>query len=296
MTLRSATLALLLASAAAPGVSCSAWALNVPAAGGEDPHVRVTSYSPYQRVRIVGVMNHTTSITYAPSEHIVRLTLGSDKDWQGPDASKLSAAPLRNNLPLWPLRVGRTNMQVTTALPDGSERLYQYDLVVHDDPGAQGDDPDAVYGLIYTYPRDARATTVAEARVRKLAVQKQTTENRLATDFFYGDRNWRYTAHGKDRWLAPDEVSDNGRLTAFRFAGNREVPAVYIVGQDHSEQVAPFAMKAELLVVQSTACHFRLRLGLAVLEVYNHGDCSGHGENPGTGTTSPDVVRELTSR
>jgi hypothetical protein len=48
----------------------------------------------------------------------VRLTLGSDKDWQGPDASKLNNASVRNNLSLWPLRVGRTNMQVTTALLD----------------------------------------------------------------------------------------------------------------------------------------------------------------------------------
>lgn len=291
MNMRTAMFAALLATVASP-----AWALNIPMAGGEDPHVRVAAYSPYQRVRIVGVMNHTTSITFAPNEHIVRLTLGSDKDWQGPDANKLNNAPLRNNLPLWPLRVGRTNMQVTTALPDGSERLYQYDLVVHDDPGAQDDDPDAIYGLIYTYPRDVRAAAAVTARERRAAAARQTTEDRLATDFFYGQRNWRYTAQGRDRWLEPDEVSDNGRLTAFKFAGNREAPAIYIVGQDHTEQVAPFTMRDDLMIVQNTACHFRLRLGGGVLEVYNKGDCSGAGENPGTGTTSPDVVRELTSR
>src|SRR6185437_6604994 len=54
--------------------------------------------------------------TYAPNEHIVRLTLGSDKDWQGPEASKLKNAYDRNNLSLWMLRVGRTSRQVTTAL------------------------------------------------------------------------------------------------------------------------------------------------------------------------------------
>jgi type IV secretion system protein VirB9 len=272
-----------------------AWALNVPTAGGEDPHVRVTSYSPYQRVRVTLDMNHTTAITYAPNERIGRMTIGDDKTIEGPDAAKLSSSPLRNNLPLWPLRVGQTNMQVVTTLPDGSERLYQYDLIVDDDPG-KSDDPNAIYGLIYTYPRDVREARIAEAKVRRVQQEKSTTEDRLATDFFYGDRNWRYVAQGQDRWMAPDEVSDNGRLTAFRFAGNRETPAIYIVGKDHSEQVAPFTMRGELMIVQNTACHFRLRLGGGVLEVYNRGSCTGVGENPGTGTTSPDVVREISRR
>jgi len=272
-----------------------AWALNVPTAGGEDPHIRVTSYSPFQRVRITLDMDHTTTITYAPTERVIRLTNGDDKTVQGPDASKLSSAPLRNNLPLWPLKVGATNMQVTTALPDGSERLYQYDIVVEADPG-QAESPNAIYGLIYTYPHDVRAAKIAEAKERRAIAVKQTTEDRLATDFFYGDRNWRYTAQGKDRWMAPDEVSDNGRLTAFKFAGNREAPAIYTVGKDSSEQVTPFTMRGELMIVQNTACHFRLRLGGGVLEVYNKGDCTGVGDNPGTGTTSPDVVREISRR
>jgi type IV secretion system protein VirB9 len=269
-----------------------AWALNVPTAGGEDPHIRVTSYSPYQRVRITLDMDHTTTITYAPTERVIRLTNGDDKTVQGPDASKLSSAPLRNNLPLWPLKAGATNMQVTTALPDGSERLYQYDIVVQAPPSTS-ESPDAIYGLIYTYPRDVRAAKVEEFKERRAIQQKQQTEDRLATDFFYGDRNWRYVAQGKDRWMAPDQVSDNGRLTAFQFAGNREVPAIYVVGRDGTEQVTPFTQQGALTLVQRTACHFRLRLGGGVLEIWNRGDCTGVGENPGTGTTSPDVVREL---
>ena len=291
MTLRAAVLSGMLCCAAIPAL-----ALNVPPAAGEDAHVRMTAYSPYNRTRIVGVMNHATTITFAPTEHIVRVTLGSDKDWEGPDPSKVGSAPLRNNLPLWPLRVGRTNMQVTTALPDGSERLYQYEMVVHEDPGGQIDDPDAVYGLIYTYPRDARAAAVAEAKLHQAFVVRQVAEDRLSTDFFSGQRNWRYTARGKDTWMAPAEVSDNGRLTAFRFPGNQQIPAIYIVAKDHTEQLAPFQPRDDLIIVQATACHFRLRLGLGVLEVYNKGDCSGVGANPDTGTTSPDVVRELTRR
>ena len=279
-------LAVLLISAAIP-----ARALNVPVSGGEDPHIRMSAYSPYNRTRLVVLMTHTTTITYAPAEHIARVTIGDDKTIEGPDPTKLQNNPLKNNLPLWPLHAGHTNMQVTTQMADGSERLYQYDVVVRDNPPNDADDPEAVYGLIYTYPRDLRDAAIARARAQRAEQRNAAAVGRLSTDFFYGERNWKYVAHGKDAWLTPAEVSDNGRLTAFRFPGNRQIPAIYVVAQDGTEQLATFQMRDDLVIVQTVACHFRLRLGQGVLEVYNHGDCSSGGFNPGTGTTSPDVVR-----
>ena len=48
------------------------------------------------------------------------------------------------------------------------------------------------------------------------------------------------------------------------------------------------------MVVQTTAAHFRLRLGEQVLEIYNR-SYDPVGQNAGTGTTSPDVVRTVVS-
>ena len=279
-------LAALLVSASLPG-----YALSLPPSGAEDPHIRTTVYSALNRTRITAVMTHTTTITFAPAERIARVTIGDDKTLEGPDPGKIQGSPLRNNLPLWPLHPGHTNMQVTTETPDGAERLYQYDVVVHDNPKDDAEDPDAVYGLIYSYPREVRAAAVARAREVQAVRQASVAADRLSPDFFYGPRNWKYTAHGKDAWLAPSEVSDNTRLTAFRFPGNTQIPAIYVVAKDGSEQLAPFQMRDDLVIVQFVACHFRLRLGRGVLEVFNKGDCSGAGYNPGTGTTSPDVMR-----
>ncbi len=259
------------------GVATPAHALSVPPSGAEDPHIRTTAYSPLNRTRITAVMTHTTTVTYGPAERIARVTIGDDKTIEGPDPGKLQGNPLHNNLPLWPLHPGHTNMQVTTETPDGAERLYQYDVVVHDNPKDDGDDPDAVYGLIYSYPREVHEAAVARARVAQAARQKSAAVDRLSTDFFSGPRNWKYTAHGKDAWLAPAEVSDNSRLTAFRFPGNTQIPSIYVVAKDGSEQLAPFQMRDDLVIVQTVACHFRLRLGGGVLEVFNKGDCSGAG-------------------
>lgn len=274
--------------------SVPALALQVPPAGGADAHVRIVAYNPYDRTRIVGVMNHATTITFAPSEHIVRVLFGSENDWRGPDPKEVASVPLGNILPLWPLRVGESNMQVVTADAKGDQRVYQYDLVAHDDPGAgKPDDPDAIYGLIYTYPRDRAAAAAVVAAERREIAAKRRTEDRLAVDAFYGERNWKYIAQGRDRWLAPTEVSDNGRLTAFRFQGNTQIPTILAVGRAGDEQVAQFTRRDDLVVMQSIACHWRMRLGRGVLEVFNKAPDCASGTNPGTGTTSPDVVRQL---
>jgi type IV secretion system protein VirB9 len=288
--MRSAPLVILLGLRA---LTAPAHALDAPQPGKQDPHVRLTAYSPYDRTLIVGVIGRSTTITFGAAERIERVTFGSqDPPWEGPDPSKLGSAPLKNNLPLWPLKTGHSNMQVTTLLPSGDERLYQFDLVVHDAPTGEADDPAATYGLIFSYPSEARQAAVQAASARRDAERQAVAQARLATDYWYGERNWRYVAKGKDKGIAPLEVSDNGRLTAFRFPGNTEVPAIYVVDRTGTERLAPFDMKDDLIVAQTTAEHFRLRLGEQVLEVYNRG-YDPVGQKPGTGTTSPDVVRKV---
>jgi type IV secretion system protein VirB9 len=277
------------------GLAGPAIALDAPAPGALDPHIRTTAYNAYNRTLVVGVVGMATTITFGSQERIERVMFGSvNEPWQAPDASKGGGSAYRNNLPLWPRKAGRGNMQVITTLPDGDERLYQFDLVAHD-PGAEGaDDPDATYGLIFTYPGDVQKAAVAAAAERRQAAQAKLVRDRLATDVFYGKRNWHYAAQGKDRELAPMEVSDNGRLTAFRFPGNTEAPAIYVVGPN-GERLAPFVAQDDLIVVQETAAHFRLRLGDEVLEVYNK-DFDPVGDKPDTGTTSTDVIREVVQK
>lgn len=297
--MRTKALAVLLSAGIGP-----AMALNVPLPGNIDPHIRTVPYDQMNRTALVGEIGRETTITFGPDERIGRVVFGQPTDailWEGPDPKEVKELALHNNLPLWPVKLGSTNMQVTTALPDGSQRIYQFALFARTPDTDGRDDPDVTFGLIFTYPQVVKQEAIATWRARKAEADKEKAKDRLKVDIFYGERNWQYVARPNKVWVAnawpKPEVSDNGQLTAFLFQGNVPEPAIYIVdtpecGPGGHERLAPFANQGTLQVVQTTAQHFRLRLGDGVMEVCNK-NFDPVGQGPGTGTTSPNVVREV---
>jgi type IV secretion system protein VirB9 len=292
----------ILAAVLSAGVG-PAMALSVPPPGAADPHIRQVPYDQLNRTVLIGEIGRETTITFGAGERIGRVVFGQpDAElWAGPDPKDVKDQALQNNLPLWPLKIGATNMQVTTTLPDGAQRIYQFALYAKVPDSDGKDDPDVTFGLIFTYPEVVKQEAIIEWKARKEIAARAAAKARLAVDVFYGARNWSYVARPNKVWIAsawpkPD-VSDNGQLTAFRFQGNVAEPAIYIVdtplcGPGGHERLAPFADQDGLKVVQTTAQHFRLRLGDAVMEVCNR-NFAPVGQNPGTGTTSPGVIREV---
>ncbi len=104
-----------------------------------------------------------------------------------------------------------------------------------------------------------------------------------------GDRNWHYVAQG-DRSILPLEVFDNGFSTVFRFPGNVRIPSVFMIDPDGKEATANYAVKGDLVQVDSVARGWRLRDGQTVLCIWNRA-FNPVGQNPETGTTSPNVQR-----
>jgi type IV secretory pathway VirB9-like protein len=66
-------------------------------------------------------------------------------------------------------------------------------------------------------------------------------------------------------------------------------------GNDAAEQAINTTIVDDLIIAQRTAAHFRIRSGDEVVEIYNCG-WNPIGANPGTGTTSPDVVRRVITK
>jgi type IV secretion system protein VirB9 len=92
--------------------------------------------------------------------------------------------------------------------------------------------------------------------------------------------------------IVPSLVFDDGRFTYFRFAGNREVPAVFAVLGDDSETLVNTRMEDELLVVDRVSRRLMLRAGNAVVGVWNEAfDLDG--KPPEAGTTVDGVRRVL---
>jgi type IV secretory pathway VirB9-like protein len=309
---------LAMAAALLAGLALPAAALDEPQpVDPAEPQMREQIYRPAGRTLLVGTVGRATVLTFAPDEQVKRVVLGADAFWEPPNAQALAQSPLNNVLPLWAVAPGRTTLQVVTARPGAPDRVYQFAAEVRPLPrhcGADGrtecaDDPAATYGLAFRYPEDERArrdAAAAEARrqaaeraaARRARREAEAARDRLAVDF--ACRNWMFEARGR-REMAPDETCDDGQHTAFRYLGHRPVPSVFAVDAAGAEQaVQAVARPANApgrrglwWVVPGLHQELRLRLpGGAVLAVYNR-NVDPVGRLPATGTTHPDVVREL---
>ena len=92
--------------------------------------------------------------------------------------------------------------------------------------------------------------------------------------------------------IVPSLVFDDGRFTYFQFPGNREVPSIFVISPDGEEGRVNYHMAEDLAVVQRMSRRFVLRLGKAVIGVWNDA-FDPEGVPPRTGTTSERVTRSL---
>jgi type IV secretion system protein VirB9 len=270
---------LVVALLAASALATPAFAEAVPAPGQADPRMRTVVYDPANVTVIIAAPGRSTSIELAEDEKIHAHSLGDDKAWVFvATGNHAFVTPV-------PAVLRASNVQIIAVRPDGSIRLYQLDLVVGSAPVT------SMAGVRFTYPSDIAAKRAASAAKERDQAAADTARERLATDFFMGVRNWKFVARGSE-WAEPTEVSDNGRQTAFRFPGNRQTPAIYTGQCGRQEAIAPVIARDDLVLVETTAAYFCMRLGAEVTEIRNVGyDPTGF--NPGTGTSSPEVVRTI---
>lgn len=279
-------------------------------AGRWDARVRTVLYNPMNPVRLVGTTFTSTQIIFAVGETIDKVAIGDSDAWlPQPTGNLLFIKPVEVRAP--------TNMQVVTLLRDGTTRSYQFELIARGvGPGSSaqvasldGTVPGVAavtpFAIQFVYPDDARQAAIARRQRAAMGADERLAQSRLSVDYFYGPRNWRYAAQGSQA-IEPAGVSDNGRLTAFRFPNNSTLPTIYAVtpgskppaycgdtsASDGTETIVPYTMRADVAVVSATAPEFRLRYGDQVLRVFN---CAydRFGTNPGTGTTTPEVVRSV---
>ena len=274
-----------------------AHAVQEPRAGRWDARVRTVPYNPMNPVRLVGSTFTSTQIIFAVGETVTHVAIGDAEAWlPQPTGNLLFIKPIEVRAP--------TNMQVVTARSDGTTRSYQFELVARAAPSPTGSQvasldgtvpapagPATPFAIQFVYPDDAREAALANRRRAAAGAGERAAEARLAVDYFYGPRNWRYSAQGSHA-IEPSEVSDNGRLTAFRFPGNSTVPTIYTIAPDGQESIVPYTMRGDVAVVSTTAREFRLRYGGEVLRVFNLA-FDPIGQNPGTGTTTPEVIRSV---
>ncbi|PKA42359.1 P-type conjugative transfer protein VirB9 (plasmid) [Rhizobium sullae] len=270
----------LIASVLSLGLSLTAGALEIPRGASQDSRIRFVDYQPYNITRIVGTLRSSIQVEFAADEEIAHVALGNSVAWEVAPAGNMLFLKPREHQPV-------TNISVVTTRRNGSTRSYQMELTVRDGTVEVGQN--TYFYVKYRYPADEAERRRQEAALRAQAAEAGRADRVLALHEAYGPRNWRYSAQGSVS-LEPQAVYDNGRLTTFAFAGNQEMPAIYLENSDGTESLVPKSVDGNLVLVHAVSRKFILRRGGDVLCIFNEA-YDRVGIKPETNTTSPYVER-----
>lgn len=276
-------------------LSSPTWAEQDPQPGRHDPRMRYITYNEGQVVHLSTAIGATLVVGFDSKETVTAVAVTDSKDLQAMPKGNFLFFKSKGPLPVQPVIVLTTN---------GSEtRRYVFEVMTVDAKDLSASSPGVYYSVQFTYPdqeaarrraafldRAAKLRAGWQARQAQLQLQLAHTQmEQRARDPFSGIRNWRYIAQG-DRSILPLEVFDNGFSTVFRFPGNVRIPSVFVINPDGKEATANYAVKGDLVQVDSVARGWRLRDGQTVLCIWNQA-FDAVGQNPETGTTSPNVQR-----
>lgn len=288
----------LLGAMASPGLALAAAAAQppvAPAPATADARIRYVDYR-VDAVTLIPVQRGVaTRIVLAADEHILRDGAGTGyaADCNKNELDWCMRADAGGNQVLIRPKPGATsnNLELRT---DKRDYSFRFEVLSDAAPGPRAKRhavrPLPAYRVIFRYPP---AATEALAG----GVPPPASAAELIRDARPAPRNWLYTmqalAGGED--IAPTLVFDDGRFTYLQFAANRELPTVYYIGAGGQEARVNFhiaAHDASLLVVERVAPRLVLRLGAAVVGLWNDADAN-HGVPPRKGTTIDGLVREL---
>jgi len=284
-------MALLCMAAAHP-----AWAEQVPVPSRQDSRMRSIAYNENQVVHLSTAVGATLVVGFDPKETVSAVAVTDSKDLKAMPKGNFLFFKSQTMLPVQPVIV-------LTSSDGGATRRYVFEITTVSANALTVNTPGVYYSVQFTYPEDEaarrRALAAEQAAKDQAAAQAREAQRQLklahtqmeqrARDPFSGERNWRYIAQG-DRSILPLEVFDNGFSTVFRFPGNVRIPAVFVINPDGKEATANYAVKGDLVQVDSVARGWRLRDGQTVLCIWNRA-FDPVGQIPETGTTSPNVQR-----
>ena len=255
-----------------------AFAEELPKQVRQDQRVREVEYDPSQVTLIATQRLISTQVEFSPEETIVTAGIGNPSYNMVAKLNYLFVKPTELHPP--------TNVNVVTQLPDGRRRTYQLVFGITP-PGERREPP--FFLVRFRYSADVQARRAAEATARANVQRGKDADRVLALDANMSWRNYAYSIQGETDF-EPAEVYDNGKVTTFRFRGATELPAIYLGLDDGKDELVPKSVDGDLVIVHAVAKKFVLRRGDLVMCVFNE-RFSSEGIEPGTGTTSPNVVR-----
>lgn len=234
-----------------------------------------------------------------------------------------NATPIINNIPLMGSKPGLWSVVIITMDKQQHEHTYNLLVDVVKPPANNQVADDACLRLKFKYSAAQLAATALPTQANPMAQQiswkekaevkkQEVAKARLAQDPWYGARiSDGFKVQGKYADILPSMCFTNTRLTLCRYPGNMTTPAFFEVtdppgtpsvcqgkkptqAELHAPETAVTTHRYDdYIQIDQNTQHFRVRQGeLKVGEIWfcNYDPV---GENPGTGTDSPDVYRRV---
>lgn len=277
----------------------------------QDPRIRIVEYKPNQVIVVKVEKGVVTRVMMEKDERILVAPVGLSSDCKR-ETDEWCIFAENNQIFVRPRdNAKRNNMEVHTNKRDYS-LIFE---VIEDDNPQKKSREFSYFRVVFDYPApkptvvsmpDTQRTQIISGLIDRV---NQTLDKPLSNRVDIAQvmppekilkheatkiRNTRYTKQvlpkGED--AEPTAVFDDGRFTYFEFPGSREIPAVFAYGSDDQATRVNWHREGNFIVVQRLARKFTLRLGDAVVGVFNEAfDFTGL-ETP-SATIAPGVIREI---
>lgn len=239
-----------------------------------DPRIRTLNYNADDVTKITAVDGYTTTIKFSDKEILQYVTTGFEDGWQHKIQNNyLIIIPKAINgdrsdfyLPKSP--EWNTNLVVIT-----NKREYSFQL----DLGENGNTNSFI--VKFNYPAEI-AEEKKQENLKKTKFLQETQNNELVTRSLGKltmPINWDYykSVNSNSESIVPDFVYDDGILTFIGFSNEKQIPSVFLVNANKSEEMLTYNMRADVLndyrtlVVHQVAEKLILRNGDQVVGIFN---------------------------
>jgi type IV secretion system protein VirB9 len=289
-----------LVAAVGLALGSAAHCAEVPLPGKSDPRVRYVKYVADQVTVIKVRRGSVTRIMLEGGEKIAVAATGFSADCAKAELEWCVRADVGTNQVWIKPKDGATfnNLELNT-----NKRDYSLEFqVLKDSPAGRvtaANDKrlvtEPMFRVIFQYPLSVPLSEILAASRPPGQANDSLTRTEAATRAEVPKpRNWNYSMQVLEgaEDITPTLVFDDGRFTYFQFLGNREVPSIFYVSRDGEEGRINYHMEGDIAVVERMSRKFVLRLGQAVIGVFNEAfDLDG--VPPSNGTTSERLVRTL---
>ena len=266
------------------------FAIDVPQSSKFDSRIQYVNYNNGDVVVVRTLPGIGTRIVFDKKEIIGDIASGFTQGWELSGSRNIlyikpksvSIKEGKNNIIMAP-QAGKwdTNLLVSTNL-----RLYDFDLKLLPGGSNSGKVPRnkyVAYRIEFKYPIDVE---LKDKRAAKRAIVQAHFEKKPPP------RNMNYTMQigEHSEGIAPTMAYDDGLFTYLKFPNNREFPSVFTVAADKKESIVNQHVDDDVLVVHRVSKELVLRLGNAVVGIYND-NFDMDGVPPQNGTTVENAKR-----